>query len=249
MEVSADIALAGLALVASSALALYVALRTLLVWRSTRGVPELAIGTNVLSISIGGVLLGLFIADPGLRETPNGALLYALMIVTLVAHPMAMAIGTWRIFRAADRWPLAIVGGVAVGMAAYAVIAFMPDADPVSRNYIYESIRFGLFGWTAFECFRYRGLLRKRVSLGLAEPMMAHRIGLWGIAGASQMVTSAMPFMQLLIRQDGSVLTSVTLLYVASGLGLLAAVCIALAFFPPSFYVGWVDARHDRVAG
>ena len=41
-----------------------------------------------------------------------------------------------------------------------------------------------IFAWTALESFRYWNLLRRRVPLGLADPLVANRFFLWGVFGA-----------------------------------------------------------------
>lgn len=241
MDGSPQLALAAAALGLSCVVSLYVGSRTLLVWQRTRGVAELSIGLNVLSISIGGALFAAFVASPALKATSAGPLMFGLMVAMLITHPLAMSIGTWRIFRPSARWPLVPIVATVIAMTIYAVIAYMPTVDEVTRSHLYEATRLALYTWTAYECFRYSGLLKRRVKLGLAEPIVAHRIKLWGIAGLAQIPTSALPFIQMLGGGDAKVLSSADTLYVASVLGVVGTGSIALAFFPPAFYTRWIE--------
>ena len=240
MEGSPQIALAGLALLWSCVLGLYVGVRTLLVWRGTRGTPELAIGINVLSISIGGVLFAAFTASPGFAEAAIGTTLRVVMVAMLVVHQLALAIGSWRIFRPNARWPLLVVAWVAGMMFAVTILVFQPHVAPADRSELYEATRLVLLLWTTWECFRYRALLVRRVRLGLAEPMIAHRIGLWGVAGVVQIVSCSLPLLALVVH-GVPLFSEAVILYVTSVLAIVGSTSIALAFFPPAAYVRRVE--------
>lgn len=244
MNGSPQLAVAAAALGACCLVSLYVGARTLVVWRRTRGIAELAIGLNVLSISIGGALFAALTAKPELRHGEGGLAIFTLMIVTLSIHPLAVAVGNWRIFRPGSRMARLSVGLTFVVMGIYAVIAYMPSVEVDTRNLVYEGTRLLLYGWGATECFRYAAMLRRRVALGLAEPIVAHRIRLWGVASVAQIPTSALPFVQMIGGGDGQVLSSAASLYMASGLGVTATTCIALAFFPPAATMRWIESRH-----
>ena len=43
------------------------------------------------------------------------------------------------------------------------------------------------YAWTAFEGVRYRGMMRRRQAIGLADPMVANRFLLWAFAGLVSM--------------------------------------------------------------
>lgn len=244
MESSPQLALAAAALAFAAAVGLYVGVRTLLVWMRTRGVAELAIGLNVLSASVGGVLLGLLISSPAVSESSFAFGLFVTMMVALVIHPLALSIGTWRIFAPRSRYPAFIVAASVVAMGAYLWIGFDPQFDQTTRTLFYECTRLALFSWTAFECFRYRAMLWRRVRIGLVEPIMAHRIGLWGIASVGQIVSSALP----LVRYQTGWISQSASIYVAAAFGLLGALAIAFAFFPPAAYARWVEARYTANA-
>jgi hypothetical protein len=97
--------LARLGLFVTCLLAVYVCVRTLLVWRRTRKLAELAIGANVLGIAIGGALLvALGAFHPDMRSAPFVP--YALGLLGLLVHVTAQYVGTWKIFRSGARWPI-----------------------------------------------------------------------------------------------------------------------------------------------
>jgi hypothetical protein len=244
MQGSAQQALAGLALALGCLLGIYVGVRTLLVWRRTGEFPELSIGINILSISVGGCLFATFIAVPNLKDSAYAQWFYAAMVVALALHPMALASGTWRIFRPDDQWPMAVCIMTTLFMAGYISLWYLFGIEMASRSLLYEGPRLVLFIWTAFECFRCRDLLMRRARIGLADPLIAHRIGLWGIASVAQVISSAILITNVIGDHTSALLPTSVALYAVTGLGLLATVCIALTFFPPRAYVRWMEALY-----
>ncbi len=232
--------LAAPCLAISCLIGMYIALRTLGIWRKTRQVAELTIGLNMLSISVAGVIIAIYVATPGLRENAASWPLHLTMLAGLVTHVMALSIGTWKIFRGGEQWPIAIVICAALSMLGYVGVSIgIPLAESL-RTGIYETTRLVIFAWTAFECVRYRGLMQKRLALGLADPAIIHRIGLWGIASFAQVVVTGLGITQVLTGD--TLISSTSVLFISSLLGLIGSVCIGLAFFPPHWYT-------DRIFG
>jgi hypothetical protein len=228
--------LARLGLFLSCLLAIYVGLRTLWIWRRTRMVPELAIGANVLGIAIGGAVLTALGALSARSGDPAPLVPYAIGLLGLVVHVVAQYVGNWKVFRASARWPLPVVA-LATLLALAWMASLLIDRDPSSvRSVAFLGLRLGGMGWAAWECFRYAGLLDRRVALGLAEPMTAHRIRLWGIGASAQCIAIGLDLGSHALA--GSTLGSTAVgLNAMSLLGLVGAICVALAFFPPKPYL------------
>ena len=88
--------------------------------------------------------------------------------------------------------------------------------------------------WMAAESLRYYGQMKKRVAIGLGDPLVANRFLLWGIGasfGVLMIVTSVAP----VFLPTTHVLLPVSIVILGiSGLG--AAIPYWLAFFPPRAY-------------
>ena len=98
-----------------------------------------------------------------------------------------------------------------------------------------------ILAWCAFESTRYSIALRRRVKLGLAEPVVANRILLWAIA---MVIATALSAGATLGQVAGiNVMGSFEGLTFVGCFGTVAACAIYLAFLPPKAYTGWVMAR------
>jgi hypothetical protein len=239
-------ALARLGLFVTCLLAIYVGVRTLLIWRRTRMVAELAIGSNVLGIAVGGALL---VALGGLYPEPGSApiALVTIGLLGLAVHVTAQFVGTWKIFRSGERFPIPLVT-VATVLVCVWMIGGVVDRDPsLWRTFLYHGLRGVGTLWGVYECFQYAARLRKRAALGLADVMTAHRIWLWGVGGSAQLVMIGLEVGSQIAT--GAPLAGNSLgLHVTSVLGLSGAGAIALAFFPPASYLAFVSRMSNAAA-
>ncbi|RLE20413.1 MAG: hypothetical protein DRJ50_10775 [Actinobacteria bacterium] len=101
--------------------------------------------------------------------------------------------------------------------------------------------------WTAFECFRYHGLMKRRLALGLADPHVTNRFYLWGVASifaaASIWIVNIPTFVGVAPEQPGGAeLSAVTMLGTAF-CGLATVSLYWLTFFPPTWYRKRIEAR------
>jgi hypothetical protein len=90
---------------------------------------------------------------------------------------------------------------------------------------------------------RYHRQLRRRLALGMADPLVANRVLLWAIyALSATFVVAVQAFYHLTL---GNTLGHpVPLLASALG-GSLSSVAVYLAFLPPASYLRLVQARAD----
>jgi hypothetical protein len=100
------------------------------------------------------------------------------------------------------------------------------------------------FGWAAIESLTYAAALRRRVALGLADPLVANRLLLWGLAGISTVVIN---FVNGLAAARGlNMLADPATLIVTGVLGIANALALGLAFAAPARYAAWVRSRSER---
>lgn len=157
-----------------------------------------------------------------------------------------LAVGSWRIFRP-DSWvAAAATAALGILLAAFYLVLLFADhhGRPPMQHPTYLigfAIRISPFAWIAFESLRYSGMLRRQVTLGLAESFIARRFLLWGLAGCTAFVTF-MAFLSSVLL--GRPLAELPVALPAMGaFGLLSAIFMWTAFFPPAFYRRLVAAE------
>lgn len=119
-----------------------------------------------------------------------------------------------------------------------------PPGMPLHANlagWIGTVARTGAFAWASWEALRYCRMLRRMASLGLADPLVANRIALWGVAsGLIGFLFLLNPVAKALA---GIAPENLGLLLLLSLVGLIVAVCVSLAFFPPRAYLRWIGGQ------
>jgi hypothetical protein len=102
--------------------------------------------------------------------------------------------------------------------------------------------------WVMVEPLRYYGLMRKRLHLGLAEPLVVNRFLLWGIGSVGRflmVVGGAIPAVIFAGQKTELVPGSVSFMLIAIALvGLGVAISYWLTFFPTQGYVRFIERRH-----
>jgi hypothetical protein len=238
-------AIATLGFVVVSAL---VGARLLLLARRSGAVPELALGLAFFLVGAIGYPLGLGAVLPGMPEGPARALFAISQLATGVGSA-AVFVFTRGVFRPEERWAQWIVRVAALVLAvqtAFSVERAL-SADPAQFAVpdlgfsVRQAVTAFSYGWTAIEALRYRALLLRRLTIGLAEVEVVNRFLLWAIAGigafAGSSTMSAVSLVGALPWQDPLAISAV-------GLGgLTSAVCAWLAFMPPHAYLAWVRSR------
>lgn len=221
---------------------------TKLLWlaRRTRGFPELVVGFSLSVLAAVAWPLLLLASAPASPPAPvlRGA---------LAGASLAMALGwsgvflfTWRVFRPGAGWARALAGlGIAAELAAGGAGVIralsLPDAaalrTPAPSGLALLLAAQLVYGWTAVESFRYRALLRRRIPLGLADPLVADRFGLWGWTGVFGGGSLLPASWAMLTGGDPNSAVSHLLVGVC---GLVCSGALALAFLPPAAYVRFV---------
>jgi hypothetical protein len=218
--------------------------------RRTRALPEFMLGLALLIRAGVGYPLSVVAEFAGEHRA-----LVSLAGAALTNTGMALLNAfTARVFY--DRSPGAwlVVGGAAALLAVQAIGYYLALAAAQTPAETIAAVhRWGVgslalcgmaFGWTGLESLRYDALLRRRVALGLADPVVANRMLLWGLMGSS--AVAAVVVDSLLLYGGGEWARSVALPLFTSLMGLLVSVFMLLAFWPPAAYLALVRGRSAR---
>jgi hypothetical protein len=120
------------------------------------------------------------------------------------------------------------------------------DAFDVRLTLLVDAVSAAGFGWAALESLVYWSALRRRTALGLADPLVAHRMLLWGLVGISSVVINGVNALTA-VRGLNMLQDPVTLL-VTGVLGIANALALALAFAAPPSYAAWIRSRAPQAA-
>jgi len=205
----------------------------------TRQVPEFAMGLAFATSGAFGAPLLVASSVASQSEAWHAAHWLA-AFGSLFAYTgyLGLAVGAWRIYRPADRWPLAGIGILAallVGACAwrFAVSESGPDGAGATGRLVGVAAGTVVFGWTALESFSLYAQLSRRLQIGLADREVATRVLLWGLGS---LAAGTMTLYGLINRLLGGPESGTTQRLVVAGCGLLAAISIWLAFFPPAAF-------------
>lgn len=216
--------------------------RLLMLAGRTGQVPERLLG---LSLLLGGILGGPLEAaalagkgefDPAVA----GGLLVAGKLSAMAALALQCTF-VWRVFRPSESWaPWLFALIVAFPIAAFweSLAGGMASSGEVPFFWFWvEQIgRVCASCWLVAEGARYHGMMRRRLALGLADPLVTNRFLLWTLAGIASIVfmLTAVPPMFLDPHQHELLL--VIDLVVFSVAGVAVSVLYLLAFLPPRAY-------------
>jgi hypothetical protein len=241
---SAVQALAGLCVLLFVVVCSVVGARVLLLARRTGGRPELLMGAGMLLIAAlgypltlvagfggatGGVNLPLYVTGSGLTQVG----IFLIYLFTL------------RVFRPGVGW----ARGIAAAGAGFMLVSLVGTArslavgDPQTPSYLVARtwLAIGIVGysggflWTAVEGLVHHRMARRRLALGLADPVVANRFLLWGLFGLAATGIDAASALANGLGVDPS--HSLVVLGPMGLLGAAASAVMYLAFFPPEWYL------------
>jgi len=150
------------------------------------------------------------------------------------------------VFRPDARWATwlvtAIVVSLVAGIAGSAWIGDFVGVNPLANPWYWLDC-FGGFAssvWMGAEGLAHYFKARRRLKLGLCEPMVCNRFLLWGFAGVLWMIlegiSTANDFVNALTGQWSLLLDFGIALF-----EVIPVVVIWFVFFPPEFYRRWVE--------
>jgi hypothetical protein len=237
-------ALAGVAIGILVIASFAVAIRLLALYRRSGQLPELLLGTMLLLCV--GLGYPLQIATTRVDE----AAIRPLMIVSTIAIGLGFSClyaFTWRVFRRES--PIAAAAAIA-GIACLVSTALweagrallggeMRRASDVSgASLVHASGVIAAYLWTAWESLRYHGIMKRRLKLGMADPVVCNRLLLWGLMGLA--VAFGVSINLAAGLAGISIVESAGVLLASSCTGMAQTVLLVLAFAPPRGYTAWV---------
>jgi hypothetical protein len=233
----------GLMILASAA----VGVRLLALHRRTGGTPELLLGTMLLlTVGLGYTLM---IVASLVGGAWAGTLQTVAMVATAAGFSLLLAF-TRRVFQPDARWARVLtVCGVLVLAAVVTHIcvqvrkhgAIDVEKVPLRDTLLLTGTVTAAYLWTAWESLRYHGMMRRRVKVGLADPVLADRFFLWGVMALDAAVGVGITMVAAVLQVDSMRSPTVMLLSSATGLG--QAALLMLTFLPPRAYLSWVHSR------
>jgi hypothetical protein len=216
--------------------------------RRTGGWPEWSVGIGLFAYAAVAQLLR--VVTMALPEDAARPVLVGLMVLRMAAFAATLTglgVFTWRVFGVESAWrrwlALGIAGAGAVSalfiVEGYAAkLAGGPEIDVVWR--VSMGVAFlVVFGWTAAEALHYHRLMRRRIAIGLADPVVANRFLLWGVAAGLSVALTIVPVAASLAGRVNDPVSSIA----TAVAGLLNAGVWWLTFTPPAAYVGWIRGR------
>jgi hypothetical protein len=233
-----------------------VATRLVLVARRTRGLPELAMGLGLLLVTVLGGPLAAAARLPGMVSTTLGDLLFGGGLLLTITGIGFMYVFTWRVFRPDHGWAKAVLGVVAGALVvawlglvhANAQGTTLAEILPYTRPWGIAVVGLvaGAFLWTGIESLCYHAALRRRLALGMSDPVVVNRFFLWTVSSFSATALCAVIVGAMLTggapMNDPLPLTSIGLASV------VVSVAWYLAFLPPDRYLHFVRKRAVTVA-
>jgi len=225
--------------------------RLVALWHRNRELPELLIGLGVLGIGpvgFGFITIGQLV---GAGRPGAAAVFLGLGVVATAGGIFAKSVFNYTVYHADSRVVGGIVGLVGVVLVVCIVWPFAYGFDTLNElNAVYVAragAQIGCLLWGAAEALRYWRIMRKRLAIGLTDPVVTNRFLLWGIgAGAAGLGTAVGFGAQLSLGRPPLEVPWVTL---SSSLhGLVAAVAMWLAFLPSAAYRRYVLDRAARVS-
>jgi hypothetical protein len=208
----------------------------------TRRLPELCMGLTLLGLGAVGLPLSILARSDALADPDVRAALLRFALGAQDVAVLALYVATWKVFRPEARWAAGLACAAGAGFAGSLV---GHSANAGSAYWVGFALRAGGFVWSGLESTLYVAKLRRRLALGLADPVILDRFRLWAICCGATVVGFAVFMTALLLGRNPA--ETPWLLAATSAIGLIAAVALWLAFAPPRAYLARV-AKGPRSA-
>jgi hypothetical protein len=223
---------------------LAVGIRLVVLYTRTRRPPELLIGIGILGVGplgMGGLLVAAALDAAGSAAAPATA---GTAVLAIIVGLVAAGLFNWRVYRpdsTGARFAVgltALAAGIGFGLEV-GVTAFADPLHPGPGVKVVTLCNAGTLLWGSAESLLYWRLMRRRLALGLAEPLVTNRFLLYGVGIGSAGVGSVIS----VVAQEalGKGMAELPVLMLSNSLfGLVAAACMGVAFLPPPFWRRWI---------
>jgi hypothetical protein len=213
----------------------------------TRHTPELLIGIGILCIGPFGMGTMLLAAALRMQDSDLAAVAAGAAILAIGVGSVASCIFNWRVFRPgspiarAAVFALALLFGVAFGLEL-GTTGFADPLQPGPGGYLASELCTANLLWGAVESLRYWALMRRRLRLGLADPLVTNRFLLWGLgigaAGVGSLISITVQIVTGITMSELPALT-----FSNSMFGLASAALMWVAFLPPAVWRRYLASR------
>jgi hypothetical protein len=243
--ISAAMKLATAALLAVFLLtSLAVGVRLVALYTRTRRPPELLIGIGILGVGplgMGGLLVAAALAAAGSAAAPAAA---GSAVFAIIVGLVAAGLFNWQVYRPDSNGARLAVGlavvvaGIGFGLEI-GVTAFADPLHPGPGVKVVTLCNAGTLLWGSAESLLYWRMMRRRLALGLADPLVTNRFLLYGVGIGSAGVGGMVSLVAQLVL--GKSMAEMPVLMLSNSLfGLVAAACMGVAFLPPPFWRRWI---------
>jgi len=232
-----------------------VSVRLLALARVTGGLPELTCGLGLgLIVALG---LPVRLVGDALLEA-HWSLGVALLVASgssFAAGWTALAVFTWKVFRPdsflvgwAVRGAILVFAGSTLAEASRLLQLDDPSMAKHLSSWSFVTLFTAelLYAWTGFEALRCYRQFRRRLALGLADPVVTNRFLLWATVMGCSMISLGAPLYAGWIGLSPMEIAEVQLTTALAGLPCTAA--LYLAFLAPRSYRDWVLRRSARTS-
>jgi hypothetical protein len=229
-----------------------VSVRLMLLARRTGEKPELLLGLGIFGTAVlgYGVLIAAGIArgvGSTVCTTPLERGLQAAGELLHDAGVSMVVLFVVTVFRAGQRWAAALAGAMIGALWAGAIGWELQNGyRSAAVGNAFWWVRYAVIWtyplWTSIESYRYYGLMRRRVALGLADPLVANRFLVWGSASLGTALatwTASAPYF-LMSDPARAVVWMPPIQIATASIGVVTVGLYALTFFPPAAYRRWV---------
>lgn len=221
--------------VASSAI---VGVRLLRLARRTHGTPDRAAGVALISAgAVGYTLIGGVPLFPGISVT-DMHLAVALGDLAVNVACVALCLSSWRVSRPDRIWAAALFAAVVAILGGTSVASLWTASFTLAYHERpwWHALGLGCqcfaFAWSSVEALLFHARLRRQArAAGTPTPAVARRSLMWGVATGSAAALIAL--YAIAWRRQGSLVPSPRTIAALSVPGMVAAVSVWLAFFPP----------------
>ncbi len=228
-----------------------VGIRLLVLWRRTRGKPELYCGLSFVLLCLVGQPLA-FAAGTGRVSVGEVDLVLWCTGTAAVYSGIGFVYAFTAVaFRAEDRRSLlftragACLSGLGYFGALRTLLTAPPEASSFDELFVWNALLQTIscvgFGWTGIEGVLQWRKCRLRARVGLADPLVANRFLLWGIYGG---ISTTLTLIFLAGQLVGIHTMGSRAVHLATALlGGSAGLTLYVAFFPPPGYARWLRAE------
>lgn len=231
---------------------LVIGLRLIVLARRTGKLPEFLIGISVLGLGPFGFGLSMLAYVLASSSLALSATLMGSALLAMTIGAMSQYLFAWMVFRRDALWARGVVW-LAISLLLAGYVGDLVENGLVNRRssgvwfWLGAGMRAAGLGWSALESLRYHRTMRRRMQLGLADPVVTESFRLWGIGMGSAFAGSLLAIV-LRVVTGYSVAQLPVLNLAISLLGLVAAIAMWLAFLPTPAYLRWVQARGRRAS-